>query len=43
MPDKFSHQLSCQWRDIQVRAIGVPALVVVLVALIVIGHLAGAW
>jgi hypothetical protein len=43
MPDKASHQLSFQWRDIQVRAVGLPALVVVLVALIVIGHLAGVW
>jgi hypothetical protein len=43
MPDKSSHQLSFQWRDLQVRAIGVPALLVVLVALIVIARLAGAW
>jgi hypothetical protein len=43
MPDKSNHQLSFQWRDMQVRAIGVPALVVVLVALVVIGHLVGAW
>jgi hypothetical protein len=43
MPDKSNHQLSFQWRDIQVRAIGVPVLVVVLVALVVIGHLVGAW
>jgi hypothetical protein len=39
MPDKSPHQLSFQWRNIQVRAIGVPALLVVLAAVVVIARL----
>jgi hypothetical protein len=43
MPDDSHHQLLVRWRGVQLRAVGVPALLVVLLALLAFGRLAGAW
>jgi len=43
MPDKPSHQLFFQWGAVRIGAVGIPAVLVVLAALIVFAHLGGAW